>query len=948
MTPLPLIAAAQHLRHAVAESATDDRTLLSAFAQHQDADAFSVIVNRYGPMVMGVCRRTVGNEHDAEDAFQATFLALVRKPDSIRRGESLAGWLYATAHRICLRAIRDAARRRRREGQADLSKTLNPVGELTWREVREALDEEVARLPVIYRSAFVLCHLDGLSHAEAASRLGVKIGTVSCRASRACQRLRERLSRRGIDLSVVLAAVAVSATGQATVSTVLTDATVRLGVGYLTGGEAGLSGSSAKILTLAEGAFPTMFSTTTKVTTALVLALSLVGAGASLLPRPIVAAQPPTTPGASPATQPEQPANAQDESREGTITGQVLSPNGDPVSGASVWVVSSLTSDTPGKPRSTTEADGRFRVEVSNEEVLGGELIATVPGFGPTWIRIKNAPEPVTLRLPEAGPSIVGRILDLEGKPIPNVSIRIHRLGRARDGDLQGWIDENVASFPERRYLSVEELEVTRIPGLPLGEAITTDDEGRFQLDGLGQDQTVRLLITSPMIEHTSAWAVTRPGPRNGWLQGTAALYPAEFDHPVAPCKPIVGTVRDRKTGQALVGITIMDGAHTLARTQTDEEGNYRLEGVGKASVYFLSAGGGPGIPYFDRSKHGIPDTPGLKPITVDFDLDRGIEITGTLTDAISGKPVAGRVSYYEVPSNPYLQRLSRGDEPTLIVSNWGNAGPDGKFTVLGMPGPGALVASAADENGYVLADAERELARIGSLSRPAGGVHAVVAIDEPGGEAKYHIVDIALTPGEEISGGVVEPEGKPALGVRVAGLTIDGPIQPLVDSKFSARGLGPNSKRALVFLDEENNLGTVFTLQSDTPEPVVVKLQRLGSLTGRLLDSEGNPLSGYTVIVYLDLNGQGFENLPQEVRSFQGVFGISAGAWKDFTDRTTTTDAEGRFQLDDLLPGERYHFVAGDAKIGEGGTETHALPKLRVEAGETRDLGDLKPNLPE
>ncbi|HEY8505469.1 MAG TPA: RNA polymerase sigma factor, partial [Gemmataceae bacterium] len=163
MTQARLAAAVRTLRGALAErdaAGQGDAELLHAFAARRDPAAFAELVRRHGPMVLGVCRRQLGNEHDAEDAFQATFLVLARKAGSVRRAGALGCWLHGVSYRIAMRAKREAARRRARETtKVRPVPPADPAQDLAWREVKAALDEEVQALPPIYRAAFVLCCL---------------------------------------------------------------------------------------------------------------------------------------------------------------------------------------------------------------------------------------------------------------------------------------------------------------------------------------------------------------------------------------------------------------------------------------------------------------------------------------------------------------------------------------------------------------------------------------------------------------------------------------------------------------------------------------------------------------------------------------------------------------------------------------------------------------------
>jgi RNA polymerase sigma factor (sigma-70 family) len=178
-----------------------DARLLQQFVAQRDEAAFATLLERHGPLVLGVCRHVLGNTHDTEDAFQATFLILARKAASIRRQQSLAAWLHRVAANVSRTARANASRRRAHERQAALLAQPTPAGDEAFPDWRPLLHEEVDRLPEKYRVPIVLCYLEGQTHDQAARQLGWPLGTVKGRLARARHLLRARLARRGLTLS---------------------------------------------------------------------------------------------------------------------------------------------------------------------------------------------------------------------------------------------------------------------------------------------------------------------------------------------------------------------------------------------------------------------------------------------------------------------------------------------------------------------------------------------------------------------------------------------------------------------------------------------------------------------------------------------------------------------------------------------------------------------------
>ncbi|APW63703.1 ECF RNA polymerase sigma factor SigW [Paludisphaera borealis] len=191
-----------------------DGELLDRYTNRRGEEAetaFAAMVDRHGPMVLGVCRGLLRNPHDADDAFQAAFLVLARKAGSLRSPDLVGPWLYGVAHRAARQIMTRNQRRKKHEesAAADAGRTVAAGGreaETAAPEDVEALHDEIGRLPEKYRTAVVLCDLQGLTHEEAARRLGRPVGTISARVSRARARLKGRLSRRGVPLSVFIPA----------------------------------------------------------------------------------------------------------------------------------------------------------------------------------------------------------------------------------------------------------------------------------------------------------------------------------------------------------------------------------------------------------------------------------------------------------------------------------------------------------------------------------------------------------------------------------------------------------------------------------------------------------------------------------------------------------------------------------------------------------------------
>jgi RNA polymerase sigma factor (sigma-70 family) len=279
MAGAAVAAVLQHIRQWVRgphDDATTDGQLLERFATLRDEAAFAELVQRHGRLVHNVCLRILRDVHDAEDAFQAVFLVLARKANSIRNRDSVASWLYGVAHRIAVRAKVQSRRQSAVPSESVDMAQPDPANEAAWRELQPLLDRELDSLPEKYKAPLLLCYFEGKSNEEAAQLLHWPSGTVKGRLARARDLLRKRLEQRGLALPIgtVLACLsgpAMAASPPADLFAV----TVKATMSVVAGTAAPAGGVSAQAVALSQGELLTMFVTKLKFATALVLLAGL-------------------------------------------------------------------------------------------------------------------------------------------------------------------------------------------------------------------------------------------------------------------------------------------------------------------------------------------------------------------------------------------------------------------------------------------------------------------------------------------------------------------------------------------------------------------------------------------------------------------------------------------------------------------------------------------------
>ncbi len=328
MPSSPVTKVVEHLRKTMLRREEDrlsDGQLLDRYLENRDEVAFAALVRRHGPMVWGVCRRIVGHAHDAEDAFQAAFLILVRKAAAVKPREAVGNWLYGVACHAALKARTASARVRAKEKQVTSMPEPANVLRHDREELQMLLDRELSALPEKYRLPVVLCDLEGRTRKEVAAQLKIPVGTLSSRLATAHQMLAKRLARHGLAVSGgSLAALFAQHAASASVPAAVVCSTIKTAtlVAASQGAVAGVV--SAKVAALTEGMMRTMLLTKLKIMTVIVLALTALGVGAgfvtyqALVPAVAGADQPGQASKPDKDKQPNKPAKTDKDKLQGT------------------------------------------------------------------------------------------------------------------------------------------------------------------------------------------------------------------------------------------------------------------------------------------------------------------------------------------------------------------------------------------------------------------------------------------------------------------------------------------------------------------------------------------------------------------------------------------------------------------------------------------------------
>jgi RNA polymerase sigma factor (sigma-70 family) len=953
-----------------------DGQLIERFLSTRDEDAFALLVGRHGPMVVAVCRTVLNDSPEVEDAFQATFLILIRRAGTIWRRDAVGGWLHRVAHRVAVQASRDRSRKKSLMGQVDDLSALvayeDTPGHEDW---PSHLHEEIARLPETLRLPVVLCHLEGKTHTQAALELRSSEATVGRRLARARELLRSRLTRRGVALPSGGLAGALARDASAAVPAGWIDTLTRFAGRVATGeaalGSAGSATSGRLAETLARSLLVGQARRLTIAAAVLVaaglVAPHLVPAGAAKAGagRPVRSARAVDSSLQVPDSRPPQPAAAKDQGRLLAAHGRVLDPDGKPVVGAKVYSYCPISSrgEDPLSfgalvPSATTGEGGEFQFRITDTRLQTLDpkephknpiVVAMAPGFGPAWASIAtiNEAKDLTLRLVGDDVPIIGRVLDLEGRPIAGVTVRPVLLSAYPNEDLSAW------EAAMARAKDINNNEAIRLPsrGLELFRwrqelAVTTGADGKFHLTGIGRERLVSLWFQGPTIVDSfiESSVRTRRGPtyrlpiqQDRPEFGALVYHGATFDHVAAPTRPIEGTVRDRDTGKPLAGISIRSdrfagsaiSGRDHVRATSSADGRYRLLGMPSGGGNVLTANPGPGKPWLGTAAE-VPKGTAPQPANVDFDLKRGVAIRGKVVDKATGTPVPGIVEYFLFGDNPRRAEISQLHGGEVAT------GADGTFELIGLPGRGLVAARAAQDH-YLAGQGAASIAGADEhgwfrtephICQP-GFFHAVIAI-EPAQGTDTLTCELAVDHGNSRAGTVFDPSGKPVAGcvaVSLCPATMSQHVDTLTSDTFTAIALDPRQGRHLFFRHHQKKLAAVVMAQGNENGPLAVRLQPAGTIVGRLVGDDGRLPNG--LVIKVDYGPGQFADIPYYCTFIEPALGND---W--------------RFRIEGLIAGVKYDLplrVGAEKLLGRIGQG------ISLEPGETRDLGDVRvePKLP-
>jgi beta-lactamase regulating signal transducer with metallopeptidase domain len=729
------------------------------------------------------------------------------------------------------------------------------------------------------------------------------------------------------------------------------------------------------------------------------------------------------------AAAPEESQREPDSNRTIVLHGKVLGPDNRSVAGAQIYL--SLDEWTDPVELGTSDANGSYRFNVPESKLrrtVSGSwidksvaaLAVTAAGLGPGWEELPDAaggrygtfkPEYThDFHLPNDFP-IVGRVVDVNGKPVAGVNVAVE--GLIEISDPHWWKLPQAIKAVDLNLMTREETD-TNNWFTPLYRtawkviaAATTDADGRFRLDGVGGDRVVRLELTGPGIRSATVSSLTRDDV-NGFTQAvrdkwTRARRPDGYFWPentrkgapegdqgvllfgpaptieVDPARTISGVVRDATTGEPIAGMQ-MKTADRLGggSATTDRHGRYRI----------LRVEDEPSIMIYSDAYHSdryltvertLTDAQGLGEIVADFNIPRGINITGRVLETGTNRPivaaarqdchdvglgpmVAGYVRYYPLATNATLrgaptglifEGIPRGSQNYYLSAMIDG---DGKFQLAVPPGPGVLLVQAAPGMPMLAefvthkeSDGFHRLlpyvplkARGADDGAPAGDAHSfpgftrpiplencdAYKVINPAAEAKSLELTFNIPRGPTRNIRFGDPNGNVVAGVTVRGL-VTSPMSVILEgSEAEVLALEPDKPRDIVAISNDGKYVARTSISATDPPTKTIPMEPAASIVGRIVDRAGNPFKAILSPKQQPLRFDAAGNIEEQPTIGTIPSGIA--------------DADGRFKLSPLFPGQHY-----SAEIRGGVWNNELLGKafddVVLNAGEVRDLGDIQ-----
>lgn len=871
-----------------------DEELLASFLATRDEQAFEALLRRYGPMVMGVCRRVLVDRAAAEDAFQATFLTFVLKSDRMKPNASVAGWLHRTALHTATRMLRTT--RRARISEAAHARP-NSVESALADGIGPLLDEELGRLPEKYRQAIVLCCILDRPLAEVGKSLGASTATVWRWVEKGRTMLRRRLERRGVALSAsalatMLATDPVWSAGPA-------PSVAKMLLGPSTGIPERISDLAREA---ARGQPPRRLWWLGSLFAAAGTAV-LVGVALSGPPKLEPAPKTVPTPVATVSAPVGQPL--------GELVGTVKSADGKPVPFAAVTALAKqfVTGEAGGSDRvvgtTTADANGHYRLAIPKYASPVAEdrrLKVRVTAPDGTAVAASELPfsgGPAPFDPVVAAPIVLrGRAIDARGEAVVGARVAVSRIGDAS-------LDPSTDPLPK---------------GWPTIVQSTAD--GSFAIPGLPARTDVKLAVEHD--SHAFA-AVVVPAARLG----------ARVDIPLGPARMLSGLITADDTGEPLAyaKLVLMGPARPEGmvgrKARTGADGRFRImlpEGDRYAVQVHPSEG-----PYLPVARV-LEWRAGRTAATVEIAIPRGIRLRGQVVDE-DRKPVAGALVQFlsRQSDNPkYLQNVLAGGAATVAADD------EGHYSLVAPPGPGTLIVHGPSLE-YRATAADFGMLLRGAASGRRVYVHAAVSLDVGAADAVPEPT-VVLRRGRTIDAKAIQPDGT-ALAEGIAmcrhfafPYSLGTPVPvPIRDGIFRVPGCEPGRVYRALLFDKAGRYGAAVDLACpEKPgEAVEVKLEAVAAAEVRFVNTAGKPHRGVPFQVMVQLPADAPVGTAQLDRPSDSLPGI----WCDARfSASVAVDGQGRATIPGLLPGASYRF--GTVKGG-----SWSWVEFEVESGTIRRL---------